>query len=142
MNLGNIRVITPPDKLFNMNISYLLVSPSMHVKQQLQTILSKCIDDLNVFIYESDDTDIDWLLSVALLSDVIILDIDHCNSMTKSFISYLLPRPNVHYITNDELTPYNLLSSNRIHNLDWIAENLVSLDDLDEDYEDDDDDLP
>ena len=137
MNLGRITVITPPDKLFNLNVSYLLVSPSLHVKQQFQSILSKSIDDLNVFIYENDETDIDWLLSVSFMVDIVIIDVDNCNDITKQFITFLLAQPNVHYITNDELTPYNLISKNRIYNLDWVAEQLQQ--NIDEDNEEDDD---
>lgn len=138
MNLGQITIISPPDKIFNLNVSYLLICPSLHVKQQFQTILSKSIDDLNVFIYENDEIDIDWLLSVSFMVDVVIIDVDNCNDITKQFITFLLAQPNVHYITNDELTPYNLISKNRIYNLDWVAEQLQKNID-DEDNEEDDD---
>mgnify|MGYP003349945581 CR=1 FL=1 len=139
MNLGQITVITPPDKLFNLNISYLLVSPSLHVKHQFQSILSKCLEDLNVFIYENDENDIDWLLSVSQIVDAVIIDIDNCNPITKQFITFLLAQPNTHYITSDELTPYNLISKNRIFNLDWIVEQFENpLDDIDENEDDDD----
>ena len=57
MNLGKITVITPPDKLFNSTLSYLLVKPSKLVKEQFQTILSRSIDDLNVFIFDTEDQD-------------------------------------------------------------------------------------
>jgi hypothetical protein len=134
MNLGNITILTPPDKIFNLNISYLLVSPSMTVKQQFQTILSKIPDAINVFMYESDETDIDWLLSVGMMADVVIIDIDNCNQITKTFISVLLAQPNVHYITTDEITPYGLVSKNRIYNLDWIVENIDDI--IDEDNDD------
>jgi hypothetical protein len=50
----------------------------------------------------------------------VILDLDNMDSQTKNFASYLISYPNVFYLTNDELTPYNLLSTNRIFNLDWI----------------------
>lgn len=122
MNLGKITVITPPDKLFNLSLTYLLVKPSVTVKQQFQTILSNCIDDINVFIYDQEETDIGWLLSVAQQADIVILDIDNCDPTTKMFVTFLLAQPNTHYITNDELTPYNLISKNRIWNLDSIAE--------------------
>lgn len=124
MNIGRITLVTPPDKIFNMNLSYLLVSPSLAVKQQLQSILSKSIDDLNIFIYEDNESDIDWLLSVSRIVDAVVIDIDNCNPVTKEFVTYLLQQPNVHYITQNELTPYNLISKNRIFNLDWIAEQL------------------
>ena len=134
MNLGRITVITPPDKIFNTNISYLLVCPSLTVKQQFQSILSKSIDDLNVFIFEDIESDIDWLLSVSRISDAVIIDVDNCNPTVKHFISFLLAQPNAHYITNDEITPFNLISKNRIFNLEWIA------DQLDEQIDDEDDD--
>lgn len=124
MNLGKITIITPPDKIFNINVSYLLVSPSMHVKHQFQSILSKSLDDLNIFIYEEDEHDIDWLLSVSHMVDIVIIDIDNCNSLTKFFISFILAQPNVFYITSDEITPFNLISKNRIYNLDWITDEI------------------
>ena len=132
MNLGKITVITPPDKLFNLTLSYLLVKPSILVKEQFQTILSKSIDDLNVFIFDESETDISWLLSVAHQVDCIIIDVDNCEPMTKKFITFLLAQPNSYYITNDETTPYNLISKNRIYDLNQIVQQ------LEEEEEDDD----
>ena len=134
MNLGKITVITPPDKLFNLTLSYLLVKPSVLVKQQFQTILSKSIDDINVFIYDEEESDIGWLLSVAHQADVVIIDIDNCDPITKQFITFILAQPNAYYITKDETTPYNLISKNRIWDLESIVE---KLDDLDEEDEED-----
>ena len=129
MSLGKITVITPPDKLFNLTLSYLLVKPSMLVKEQFQTILSQSIDDLNVFIYDQDETDVSWLLSVAQQVDVVIIDIDNCDPITRSFVTFMLAQSNTYYITNDELTPYNLISKNRIWDLDFIVEQLKEQDD-------------
>jgi len=133
MNLGNITLITPPDKLFNLNLSYLLVKPSNHVKEQFQAILSQSIDDLNVFIYDTEDTDTGWLLSVAQQADVTIIDIDNCDVITQKFVTFMLAQPNTHYITNDELTPYGLISKNRIYNLDWIVEQMSNQEEDDDD---------
>ena len=132
MNLGKITLITPPDQLFNMNMAYLLIKPSNHIKQQVQTILSKRIDDLNVFIYDNDDMDIGWLLSVCQQVDSIIIDVDNCDIMTQKFVAFILAQPNAHYITKDDITPYTLISKNRIYNLDWIIGQL-------ENQEEDDD---
>lgn len=125
MNLGKITVITPPDKLFNLNLSYLLVKPSVYVKQQFQAILSKSIDDLNIFMFEHEETDISWMLSVSQQVDVVIVDVDNCDPITRQFITFLIAQPNAHYITSDEITPYNLISKNRIYNLDSIVEQLT-----------------
>jgi len=131
MNLGKITVITPPDKLFNLTLSYLLVHPSLHVKQQFQAILSKSIDDINIFIYDQDDSDISWLLSVAQQVDMLIIDVDNCDPTTQKFVTFMLAQPNAHYITSDEITPYNLISKNRIYDLDQIVEQLMEEDDDD-----------
>lgn len=136
MNLGRITVITPPDKLFNLNASYLLVKPSMDVKHQLQSILSRCIDDLNIFIFDDEDTDISWLLSIAHQTDIIIIDIDNCDPTTKKFVTFLLAQSNTYYITTDEITPYGLISKNRIYDLNWIVERM---NDEDEDENEDED---
>ncbi len=136
MNLGNITLITPPDKLFNLNLSYLLVKPSSVVKEQLKTILTASIDDINVFIFDNEDTDIGWLLSVAQQVDVVIIDVDNCDPITQKFITFMLAQPNSHYITNDELTPYNLISKNRIYNLDWVVDQITNFNE-----EEDDDDV-
>lgn len=122
MNLGKINVITPPDQLFNLNMSYLLVKPSLYVKQQFQTILSHCLDELNVFIYDENETDTAWLLGVSQQVDVVIIDVDNCDPITQKFVTFMLAHPNSHYITKDDTTPYNLISKNRIFNLDWIVE--------------------
>ena len=135
MNLGKITVITPPDKLFNLTISYLLIKPSLHVKQQFQSILSKSIDDVNVFIFDDEETDIDWLLSVAQQVDVVILDVDNCDPITQQFVTFIIARPNVHYITNNETVPYGLISKNRIYDLDSIVEQLNEEDDEDSEEE-------
>jgi len=129
MNLGKITLITPPDQLFNMNLSYLLVKPSNIVKEQFQTILSRTIDDLNVFVFDNDDTDIGWMLSTAHQVDCIIVDIDNCDSITQKFATLLLAQPNTHYLTNDEITPYKLISKNRIYSLDEIVKQITEEDD-------------
>jgi hypothetical protein len=135
MNLGKITVITPPDKLFNLTLSYLLVKPSILVKEQFQTILSKSIDDLNVFIFDENETDISWLLSVAHQVDCIIIDVDNCEPMTRKFVTFLLAQPNSYYITNDETTPYNLISKNRIYDLNQIVQQLEEEEEEDDDIQ-------
>jgi hypothetical protein len=136
MNLGQITLITPPDKLFNMSLSYLIVKPSNAVKEQFQTILSHMVEDVNVFMFDQDDYDIDWLLSVSQQVEVIIIDIDNCDPITKLFVTSLLAHPNSHYITLDDLVPYKLISKNRIYNLDWLAEQIKNA--VAQDEEDDD----
>lgn len=138
MSLGNINLITPPDKLFNLNITYLLVKPSNKVKSQFQQILSKCMEEINVYVFDDSETDIDWMMSVSQQADIIIVDIDNCDPTTKLFVSILLSQPNTHYLTSDELTPWGLISRNRIYNLDWIIDKINEAEDLDDSNDDED----
>lgn len=131
MNLGKVTVITPPDKFFNLDVGYLLVKPSTSVLENFQTIISDAEEDINVFIYDTDEVDIDWLLSVMHQVAVIVIDIDNCDPITKTFITFMLTHPNAYYITNDEITPYYLISKNRIFDLDWIVEQLNDEEDND-----------
>jgi hypothetical protein len=133
MNLGKITLITPPDKIFNVNLAYLLVKPSNVVKEQFQLILSQSIDELNIFIYDENDLDIPWLLSVAEMVDCVIIDVDNCDEITSKFVAFMLAKPNVHYITNNETVPYNLISKNRIYDLNQIVEQIKEEENGDED---------
>lgn len=124
MNLGKINLITPPDTLFNSNIGYLLIKPSTKLKVQFQTILSVIDEEINVYVYDTEEVDIAWMLNAANNTDIIIIDIDNCDPITKNFIGVLLSNANAFYMTDDEITPWGLLSRNRIYNLDWIVEQI------------------
>lgn len=143
MNSGKINLITPPDSLFNANITYLLVKPSTKLKVQFQTILSVIDEEINVYVYDTEEIDIAWMLNAANNSDIIIIDIDNCDPITKNFVSVLLSNANAFYMTEDEITPWGLLSRNRIYNLDWIVEQInqakQDLEDEDEDNDEESD---
>ena len=133
MTLGKINLITPPDRLYNSNMSYLLVKPSTKIKLQFQNMLQDIKEDVNVYVFDDTGSDIDWLLSVSQTSDFVIIDIDNCDQLTKLFVPLMLTQANTHYMTSDEITPYKLVSRNRIYNFDWLNEVLSSLGDDEED---------
>jgi hypothetical protein len=132
MNLGKINLITPPDKLYNSNVSYLLVKPSTKLKLQFQQKLSKLNEDINVYIFDDDEQDIDWLLSVSQTTDFVIVDIDNCDKKTLLFVALILTQPNSYYYTLNDDVPWNLISRNRIYDLDWIQEVLDNDEETDE----------
>jgi len=53
-----------------------------------------------------------------------ILDIDNLDTIERNLATYFVSLPNTFYLTNDEVTPYNILSVNRIYNLDWLYDKL------------------
>lgn len=120
MNLGKINVITPPDKLFNQNPSILLVKTTNEVKEAFQKYICQVLDELNVFVFDENEMDIEWLLSVHAYADISIVDIDNCDPITKSFVTFMISQPETYYITKDELTPYGLISKSRIYDLEAI----------------------
>jgi hypothetical protein len=62
------------------------------------------------------------MLSVSTHVDVIIIDIDNCDPMTRLFVTFMLAQPYAYYLTSDETTPYKLISRNRIYDLEWIKQ--------------------
>lgn len=132
MNLGKINLITPPDKLYNSNLSYLLVKPSTKLKLQFQSKLSQIDEDVNVYVFDDQESDIDWMLSVSQSADFIIIDIDNCDNLTKLFVALMLTQSTAYYYTSDEITPWHLISRNRIYNMDWIQEVLNNDEENDE----------
>lgn len=124
---NKIILITPPDKIFNQNHSVLLVYPSDSVRKQAQEILAKSDGRQNVYLYnptDVEDEDIDWLLTIAKMSDVVVLDYDNSSDHVKSFASYLISLPHTYWLTSDDWMLYNKLSPNRIYGLD-IIEDLI-----------------
>ena len=121
-----IILITPPDKIFNQNLSCLLIYPSDDIREQAQDILSNSEGMQNVYLYNVDDNDadVDWLLSVAKMSDIVILDYDNCNMHVKHLASYIISLPHTYWLTSNDTMLYNKLSPNRIYGLDAI-QNLI-----------------
>ena len=126
--MADINVITPPDILHNQAISFCLIQPSEAIKEQTQKLIENFECAVNVYLYDpqgEEDRDWDWLLSTAKLCDYTILDVDNLDSLTRNFASYFISLPNVFYLTNDEYTPYNKLSVNRVYNLDWLYDKIL-----------------
>jgi hypothetical protein len=123
--MTKINLITPPDKLYNKSKSFLLVWPTNEILEQLQNLIVNWDETINLFLYspeQDEDFDIEWLLDVSKHVDYVVLDLDNMDSQSRNFASYLISYDHVFYLTNDELTPYNLISTNRIFNLDWIQQ--------------------
>lgn len=135
MSLGKINLITPPDVLFNLSPTFLLIKPSTEIKMQFHKLLSTSPDDINVFVYDTNESDVAWMLNAAVNADVVIIDVDNCDPTTKNFIGHVLGQPNAYYLTNDEITPWHLINRNRIYDLDWITAAVTEEDDEEDDDE-------
>ena len=125
--MTKINVITPPDVLHNQATSFFLVQPTTEIRQQFQTLLQNFDRPCNIYLYDpqtDDERNYDWLLNISRMVDYNIIDLDNMSHIEKNLASYLISLPNSFYLTNDEYTPYNMISVNRIYDLDWLHDKL------------------
>lgn len=122
-----INVITPPDVLHNQATSILAIQPSEDTRMKLQNVIGETNIAINLYLYDANITgnNIAWMLNIARLADYIIIDLDLLTQEERRFASYLISLPQSFYLTNDETTQYNLLSANRIYDLDWLSQKLT-----------------
>lgn len=125
--MNKINVITPPDVLHNKALSFLLVQPSIDIRNQFQKLLGDYNGYLNIYFYDpqsQEEQNVSWLINISQIVDYIILDIDNMSVVERNFVSYFISLPYTFYLTKDDNTPYNLLSVNRIYDLDWLTNKL------------------
>ena len=125
--MTKINVITPPDVLHNQATSFFLIQPTSQIRQQFQILLQKFDNPCNIYLYDpktDEERNYDWLLNISRMVDYNIIDLDNMSYIEKNLASYLISLPNSFYLTNDEYTPYNMISVNRIYDLDWLHDKL------------------
>lgn len=122
-----INLITPPDILHNLHKSFFLVYPSSDIKHQFQNLIENFDETINVYMYEQkdEDSELSWLIRVTEKSNFVVLDIDNFPPEHTHIISFLLAHSNVYWLTKGENQVYNVISNNRIYNLDWLYEKII-----------------
>ena len=122
-----INLITPPDILHNLHKSFFLVYPSLDIKHQFQNLIENFDETINVYMYEQkdEDSELSWLIRVTEKSNFVVLDIDNFPPEHTHIISFLLAHSNVYWLTKGENQVYNVISNNRIYNLDWLYEKII-----------------
>ena len=119
--MTDVTVITPPDNLLNDVFKILLIYPSVEIRKSISSILMNSTKTVNLYLYDEDTVvNPEWLLQHTKICDLTIIDVDNCNPIIKNLASFIISNPNTFYLTNDELTPYNMLSANRVYDLYWI----------------------
>jgi hypothetical protein len=117
--MSGIKLITPPDRIYTTEYSFLLIYPSKIVKEQLQTLLIDTSESINVYLYEPEkEHEIEWLLDVFYQVDTVILDIDNCDTRIRELASYFLSKDKTYWLTNGQDSFYNVISKNRV--LDFL----------------------
>jgi hypothetical protein len=126
--MPNIAVITPPDRLHNLDPNILLIYPSEDLKQSFQTQIQDWETDFNLYLYnqESTEHDLDWLLTQVKFCDVTIFDIDNSTPDVRNLASYIIANSNTYWLTNDPNPVYNKLSIKRVYDLSFLEEGAFS----------------
>jgi len=120
-----INLITAPDIVYNNAYSILMICPTDGLKLELQSHLSEFDIDVNIYMANANDhVDIKWLLSISKWADIVIFDIDNSPTQVQELQSYLISLSNVFWLTNHEYLYYNILSTNREYNLDFLQQKL------------------
>ena len=120
--MSDITLVTPPDKYYSQEYSFLLVYPSTVVKSQFQDLIESSANQYIVYLYEKpdDEHDVEWLLDCFYKADCVIIDIDNCEPMVRDLVAYFIAKNKTYWLTNSGDNLYNVISKNRIFNLDFL----------------------
>ena len=121
--MSDITLITPPDHIYSDAYSFLLIYPSKETKDEFNDILAQSDISYNVYLYEPEEPDPEWLLACANRVDCIILDVDNSNTEISNILGYLIAKPKTYWLTKGGHLYYNKLSNKQVYNLDFILTN-------------------
>jgi hypothetical protein len=119
--MTQIKIITPPDIIYDRARTMVLIHPSESIKVDIQNILNNSTIDYSIYLYDINTIEhTDWLLAVHKMCDICIVDLDCLPIELKCIESYFISYPNTFYMTQGENQLYNKISNNRIHLIEEI----------------------
>jgi len=123
--MNEISLITPPDRLYTDEYSFLLIYPSQTVKEQFQELLADIDVPVHVYLYEPEENEEpEWLLDVFQSVNIAIIDIDNCSSLIRDLTGYFLSKDKTFWLTKSEGKLYNIINKHRLYNLDYLKEKI------------------
>lgn len=112
---NKITLVTPPDVILNRVQTILLITPGQDIKNSLEHFLGTIKANINVYIYDENQTDHKWLLSVAVRANAVIVDCDNIPDNLSHFLSYIISMPNTYYRITNPKVDYLLINPNKFH---------------------------
>jgi hypothetical protein len=110
-----IKIVTPPDIIYDKSFKLLVVQPNSHLKLSIEDWALDQDLAISIYFFTEFDRDINWLLTTAHLSDKIVIDVDNCDDNVSQFLSYLISLPHTYYKCDHMKTPWDLLNKNRFY---------------------------
>jgi len=126
--MGDIKLITPPDIIYDHTYSILLIYPNQLQKAEIQKILQNSNINCNVYFYEKvydDLQDIEWLLNLHRLCQFCFINIDLMEPDIKLLTSYFVSFPNTYWFTQGNNHILNKISKNNIFTFDILLDKLI-----------------
>ena len=76
MSQNNHILITPPDQVWNDNLSIFLIDFAWDQINQIVDPLRGSPIDLNIYVYQTSDENATWLMNVANACDLVIMNVE------------------------------------------------------------------
>ena len=112
---NKITLVTPPDVILNRVQTILLITPSADIKNSLEYFLSTIKANMTVYLYDENQHDLKWLLSIAVRANAVIVDCDNAPEDLSHFLSYIISMPNTYYRITNPKVDFLLINPNRFH---------------------------
>ena len=123
--MSDIKLVTPPDRLYTQEYSFLLICPSPIITEQFQKLLATIDIDVHVYLYDkTKNHEYEWLIDTFNQVNIVIFDIDNSDPSIRSLAGYFIARDKTYWLTNGENSVYNTISKNRIFNLDFLTDKI------------------
>lgn len=122
---NKINLITAPDILYNKAFSIFLVSPSQDIKKGVEEYIKTYPNTINIYMYDNSTKDPKWLLQVANLVDLVIIDVDIIENDVADYLSYLLSLPKTWYRGLNTNKQWDLISNNKFFEFTEITSKVL-----------------
>lgn len=111
--------------ILNDSYQLLLVYPSKQLQNQLQdTFLNHTSLGVNVYYYDKPNYtkhDAEWLVNIFKMCNTAIVDVDNTAPWARDLLGYMIAKPKTYWLTNSQDTVYNILSNNRVYDLEFLS---------------------
>jgi len=118
--LTDFLLITPPDKLHNSNVSVLFVCPDERVQRDAHEFFLNNEIGCNLYLYNNEHANVDWLLTIANMADICILDFDNSDDVVRHWFSYLLTLPNSYWFAKSDFYGFSQINEKRVYDFNII----------------------
>lgn len=126
---NKITLITPPDFYENDSFSLFFIGLQNSEQEILTSFLSDTVygNEINIY-FHVDEKNSNWLLYSLAKSDLVFINVNNVKSSAEIFLSYILSKPNVYFITESEDlgNQFKIINSNRIPDFNFFLQEVLN----------------